>query len=175
MPVSVRWFVFSQRGLCFLLSSGALSLLRFAMSLKDIPLSNQERARAQLSSVWSCSCDAPIRDIVISPHGVVGVVADSSIYLYAGAPSFGVSHTLSLSPARLTAYHFSADGTHFLTGDSLGFVKWWEVHSGEESSKAPFRLPKPTQGGSEGLSISSIVCSAETDLVAVAAGKCVTK
>jgi len=121
--------------------------------------------------VWSCSCDAPIRDIVISRQGVVGVVAASSIYLYAGAPSFGQPHSLSLSPARLTAYEFSADGTHFLTGDSQGFVKWWEVHTGEESSKAPFPFIKNVQNGSqEDMLISSIVCHLETDLIAVAAG-----
>eukprot|EP00210_Caulerpa_lentillifera_P003777 g3608.t1 len=129
--------------------------------------------RTELSSVWSCFCNAPIRDILISQQGVVAIATDSSITLYAGAPNFGDSHSLSSSPAHLTAYSFSADGTHFLTGDSNGFLKWWDVHNGDETGATQFPFSKLNEADemtNSPPSITDIKCSKESELVATSAG-----
>lgn len=128
--------------------------------------------RTQLSSVWSCSCTAPIREVLISQQGVVAVATDSEITLYAGAPSFGDTHSLSSSPSQLTACSFSADGTHLLTGDSSGFLKWWDVLKGDCISKTQFPLNKLDEADELVNSpppICEIKCSQESDLVAVSA------
>jgi len=140
------------------------------MSFQDIPLSSHDGSCSELTSVWTCPPrDAPIRDIFVSPQGVVAVVADSSVSLYAGAPSLGAVHTLALGASTLTAYSFSTQGRHFLTGDSNGFVKWWEVPGGEETASMQFPFSKID--GEQLSPITSIVSSSEGDLVAVTSGR----
>lgn len=128
--------------------------------------------RTQLSSVWSCSCTAPIREVLISQQGVVAVATDSEITLYVGAPSFGDTHSLSSSPSQLTACSFSADGTHVLTGDSSGFLKWWDVVKGECTGMTQFPLNKLDEADELTNSpppICEIKCSQKSELVAVSA------
>lgn len=145
------------------------------MSSSDPPTLTPD-SQPSLSSVWSCHCNGPVKDIQISPHGVVAVSTENCVNLYAGAPNFGTSQELSVAPATLTAYKFSADGADLITGASDGRLRWWEVPRGEEACSTQFPLLKAEESGldeSGGVNpaISSIACAKEGDLVAAAGGR----
>lgn len=140
------------------------------MSSTDPPVLSPE-AQPSLSSVWSCATDGPVVDIQISCNGVVAVSTAHSVALYAGAPNFGVSQEISVAPATLTAYKFSAAGADLISGASDGSIKWWEVPRGEETACSQFPYLKGEEPGDDNPAVSCIVCAKEGDFVAASAAR----
>lgn len=156
------------------------------MSFEENCLPFLQDNRSKLSSIWSCDVNGTLKDIRVSPKGVVAVGTEDTVLLYAGAPHFGNPFQLSVAPAKLTSFVFSANGEQLITGGSDGFLKWWEVHSGEESSSTQFPVSKPigsggggdgddeTNSGSTGVgeppAISFIMCSKVLEHLVVATG-----
>ena len=144
------------------------------------PTAFEAEHQPQLSAAWSANCGGAVRDIQISNDGVVAVSTDSGIRLFVGERGFTLLQELVTSPAKLTAFKFSRGGGEVITGASDGFLKWWDVHTGEETCSTQFPV---TKGGDnrgeeeeeeltgEAPAISALACSTEGELVAATGGR----
>lgn len=112
----------------------------------------------ELRRTWSSACDGAVRAILLSPRGKVAAATASSVLLFDGPPKFELRRELRGQPAGLTAAAFSCKGTDVVSGGADGFLKWWQVDSGEELCSTQFPLGDGQQAGGD-LSIPEVACS----------------
>lgn len=96
--------------------------------------------QAELRRTWSAACGGAVRAVLLSPRDVVAAVTASGISLFDGPPSFALRRELRGQAAGLTAAAFSCKGTDVVSGGADGFLKWWQVDSGEELCSTQFPL-----------------------------------
>lgn len=122
-----------------------------------------------------------MKDIQVSHRGVVAVATDSGVRLFGGGPSpnFGRRHELACPPpSRLTAFCFTPQGNEVITGASDGFLRWWDVETGDDNCTTQFPVGGCDDGDEDESAagpppISSLACCKDSDLVAVAGGRIV--
>ncbi|CAD7703434.1 unnamed protein product [Ostreobium quekettii] len=129
----------------------------------------------RLDERWASAVGSAVRDIQISPQGVVAVATESMIRLYVGGGDFELRHELPTAPAAITAFAFSRSGEEVISGASDGFLKWWDVHGGEETCSTQFPAGCGEEGEEEGgaPAVSALACSKEGELVAATGGRSV--
>ncbi|CAD7697767.1 unnamed protein product [Ostreobium quekettii] len=133
----------------------------------------------QLAPAWRSTCAGPVRDIQISPQGVVAAATEGGVRLYTGERDFELRHELRTCPAGITAFAFSRSGQEVITGANDGFLKWWDVHTGEEMASTQFPAAKGDEEGEEegaggqAPPVSALACSKEGELVAATGGRSV--
>ncbi|GBF93927.1 hypothetical protein Rsub_06176 [Raphidocelis subcapitata] len=132
--------------------------------------------QSELKRTWSAACNGAVRAVLLSPRGKVAAATASSIVLFDGPPSFALRRELHGQAAGLTAAAFSCKGTELVSGGADGFLKWWQVDSGEELCSTQFPLgdgAAPAPGGQQlpaDPSIPEVACS-KGGYVAAASGR----
>lgn len=113
-------------------------------------------------------CNGPVTSILVSSaRGKVAVCAAGCLYIREGPPSLNQKQELT-AQAPIAAAAFSLKGTEVVTGGADGFLKWWQVETGEETCSTQF----PLEGcSSSDLSIPHVACC-KAGYVAAAAGRC---
>lgn len=128
----------------------------------------------ELKRAWSTTCDGAVKAILLSPHGKVAAATASSVFLFDSPPSFALKRELRGQPAGLTAAALSCKGTDVVAGGADGFLKWWQVDSGEEICSTQFPLGQDGQQSSQQaqeLGIPEVACS-HGGFVAAVSGRC---
>lgn len=120
----------------------------------------------ELKRTWSATCDGAVHTILLSQRGRVAVTTESTILLYDGPPSFTLRHQLQGQSSGITAASFSCKGTDIVCGGADGFIKWWQVDSGEELCSTQF----PLADGQQELAIPEVACS-QGGFVAAVSGR----
>lgn len=115
---------------------------------------------------WSTACNSAVNAILLSQQDKVAVVTPTAVHLSDGPPSFTPCHELPSPAAGLTAAAWSHKGTDLMAGSADGFLKWWQVDSGEEVCSTQF----PVTEGHQDLAISEVACS-ESGFVAALSGR----
>jgi hypothetical protein len=134
----------------------------------------------ELKGTWSATCagsGAPPPDgaaragvmaILLSPRGRVAAATPSGVFLFDGPPSFAPRRELRGQHAGLTAAAFGGKGTDVVAGGADGFLKWWQVDSGEELCSTQFPLGDGQQAGAP--AIPEVACS-KAGFVAAVSGR----
>lgn len=122
----------------------------------------------ELKRSWSARLGEQVNTIIVSTRGKVAVATRSSVFLYDGPPSYSQKQELKGQPAGLTAVCFSSKGTDVVAGGADGFLKWWQVDSGEETCSTQF--PLADSKGQQELSVPEVACS-KAGYVAAASGR----
>ncbi|KAI8469816.1 MAG: hypothetical protein J3K34DRAFT_521841 [Monoraphidium minutum] len=113
----------------------------------------------ELKRAWSAACGGgAVRAILLSPRGKVAATTASSVFLFDGPPAFGLRRELRGQPAGLTAAAFSCKGTDIVSGGADGFLKWWQVDSGDELCSTQFPQGDGQPAAPE-LAIPEVACS----------------
>ncbi|KIY96752.1 hypothetical protein MNEG_11211 [Monoraphidium neglectum] len=118
----------------------------------------------ELKRTWSAACGGDVHAILLSQRGKVAAATASSVFLFDGPPKFELRRELRGQPAGLTAAAFSCKGTDVVSGGADGFLKWWQVDSGEELCSTQFPRGDGQQavvgaGGAHDLGIPEVACS----------------
>lgn len=114
-------------------------------------------------------CEGPVTSILVSSaRGKVAVCAGGALFVREGPPGLNQKQELA-AQAPITAAAFSSKGTEVVTGGADGFLKWWQVESGEETCSTQF----PLEDGSTAtdLAIPHLACC-KAGYIAAAAGRC---
>lgn len=122
----------------------------------------------ELNRSWSSTCSAPVTSIALSSKGKVAVSTASSVYLFDSPPSLELKKEITAGAATITATAFSSKGTDVVSGGADGFLKWWQVETGEEMCITQF--PEREEGSSE-LAVQEVACST-AGYVAAVSGRC---
>lgn len=124
----------------------------------------------ELKRTWSARCDSAVREILLSQRGKVAVATAGGLHLYDGPPGFALRHELLGQTAGVTAAAFGAKGADVVTGGADGFLKWWQVDSGEELCSTQIPLDERQH---QELAVGDVACS-KAGLVAATSGRCLT-
>jgi WD40 repeat protein len=108
-----------------------------------------------------------VTSIALSSKGKVAVSTASSVYLFDPPPSLELKKEITAGAASITATAFSSKGTDVVSGGADGFLKWWQVETGEEMCITQF--PEREQGSSE-LAVQEVACS-KAGFVAAVSGR----
>jgi WD40 repeat protein len=109
-----------------------------------------------------------VTSIALSSKGKVAVSTASSVYLFDAPPSLELKKEITAGAATITATAFSSKGTDVVSGGADGFLKWWQVETGEEMCITQF--PEREEGSSE-LAVQEVACS-KAGYVAAVSGRC---
>ena len=111
--------------------------------------------------------DGPVCSIAVSSRGgKVAAGAGTSVVVFDGPPSYGARSELRAQAGGVTAVAFSHRGSDVVAGGADGFLKWWQVESGDETCSTLF----PAEGGGPDASIPEVSCSRD-GFVAATSGR----
>jgi WD40 repeat protein len=109
-----------------------------------------------------------VTGITLSCKGAVAVSTPSSVLLFDPPPALGLRKELRApDDSSIRATTFSCKGTDVVSGGSDGFVKWWQVDSGEEVCATQF----PQAEGNSDAAVQEVACS-KAGFVAAVSGRC---
>lgn len=120
----------------------------------------------ELKKTWSGAINGAVTSIAISPK-YVAVGTAASLYLYDPPPSLAFKKEITGGPAGITAIAFTSKGTDVVSGGADGFLKWWQVETGEEMCVTQF--PECEEGSTE-LAVQEVACS-KAGFVAAVSGR----
>lgn len=103
--------------------------------------------------------------ISLSSKGKVAVSTKSSVLLFDPPPSFALKKEISAG-SGITATSFTSKGNDVVSGGADGFLKWWQVDTGDEVCNTQF----PQAEGSTDLAVQEVACS-KTGFVAATSGR----
>lgn len=121
----------------------------------------------ELKRTWSTSCNGAVTSIALSSKGKIAVSTATSVYLFDPPPSLALKKEITAGAAGITAAAFTSKGTDVVSGGADGFLKWWQVETGEETCVTQF--PERDEGSSE-LAVQEVACS-KAGYVAAASGR----
>lgn len=105
--------------------------------------------------------------ITLSSKGKVAVSTKSSVLLFDPPPSFALKKEIQAGGSgAITATSFTSKGTDVVSGGADGFVKWWQVETGEEVCATQF----PQAEGNTELAVQEVSCS-KAGFVAATSGR----
>jgi hypothetical protein len=119
----------------------------------------------ELKKTWSAVAGNCVTSICLSSKGKVAVSTKGSVLLFDPPPSFTLKKEIQAGSC-ITAPSFSSKGTDVVSGGSDGFLRWWQVDSGEEVCCTPF----PQAEGSADLAVQEVACS-KAGFVAATSGR----
>lgn len=108
-----------------------------------------------LKRTWTSTCSGAVTSIALSSKGRVAVSTKSSVYLFEPPPSLALNKEIAAGSADITATAFSSKGTDVVSGGADGFLKWWQVETGEEVCVTQF----PQAEGDSELAVQEVACS----------------
>lgn len=123
-----------------------------------------------LQQTWSNTCSEAVASIALSSKGKLAVSTKSSVYLFEPPPDLTLKKEITAGEAGITATAFSSKGTDVVSGGADGFLKWWQVETGEEVCVTQF----PQAEGNSELAVQEVACS-KAGFVAAVSGRCVFK
>lgn len=133
-----------------------------AMAAAKAPASWQP----ELQKTWSAAAGGCVTSIALSSKGKVAVSTKSSVLLFEPPPSFALKKQISGGAAGITATSFTTKGNDVVSGGADGFLKWWQVDTGDEVCCTQF----PQSDGSSGLPVQEVACS-PSGFVAATSGR----
>lgn len=104
--------------------------------------------------------------IALSSKGKVAVTTRSRVLLFEPPPSFALKKEISAGAGDITASSFTSKGTDVVSGGADGFLKWWQVDTGDEVCSTPF----PQVEGSTEVAVQEVACS-KSGYVAATSGR----
>ncbi|GBF87813.1 hypothetical protein Rsub_00524 [Raphidocelis subcapitata] len=113
----------------------------------------------ELKRTWAAACDGPVRAILLSQRGKFAAATPGGLSLHDGPPGFALRHELrGHAPGGPAAAAFSGKGADIVCGGADGFLKWWQVDSGEELCSTQFPLVDGQVAGEAGVSEVALLC-----------------
>jgi WD40 repeat protein len=119
----------------------------------------------ELKKTWSAVAGSCVTSISLSSKGKVAVSTKGSVLLFDPPPSFALKKEIQAG-SGITAPSFSSKGTDVVSGGSDGFLRWWQVDSGEEVCCTQF----PQAEGTTDLAVQEVACS-KAGFVAATSGR----
>lgn len=103
--------------------------------------------------------------ISLSSKGKVAVSTASRVLLFDPPPSLALKKEIQAG-SGVTAASFTSKGTDVVSGGSDGFLKWWQVDTGDEVCSTQF----PQAEGNTDLAVQEVACS-KAGFVAATSGR----
>lgn len=104
--------------------------------------------------------------ICLSSKGRVAVSTNSRVLLFDPPPAFTPKKEFHSGSGSITATSFTSKGTEVVSGGDDGFLKWWQVDTGDEVCATQF----PQAEGNSELAVQEVACSS-SGFVAATSGR----
>jgi len=132
---------------------------------------------SELSISWTTRLPHEIAELLVTPAGAtVAVTNNARVQVFDGISSSTVKHELVGQQAGISAATASSKGTELIAGGADGFLKWWQLDSGEEMASTQFLYYQDgeepvTLDSRDPCDVSSVTISRGSNLVAASSGR----